>query len=89
MAKKASQPIVINKLTFNQVSAYWDRIGLITIRVMTKGGTVSRFEPTVDPLPDEIARWQKTFDDAAFFKVGDGVWISREQFQLILDAEGV
>ena len=89
MAKKASQPIVINKLTFNQVSAYWDRIGLITIRVMTKGGTVSRFELTIDPLPNEIARWQKTFDDAVFFKAGDNVWPSREQFQLLLDADGI
>jgi hypothetical protein len=79
----------MNKLTFHRVFSYWDKVDLVTIRTRTKDGAVFKFEPTIDPLADEIASWQKTFDDAAYFKVGDGTWLSREQFERTLDAEGI
>ena len=79
----------MNKLTFNRVHSYWDKIGLITIGTRTKRGAVSRFEPAIDPSSKEIASWQKAFDDAAYFQVGDGRWMPREQFELVLDAEGI
>jgi hypothetical protein len=79
----------MNKLTFNRVFSYWDKSQPVAIRMRNEGGKVSPFKPTIDLGRGEIARWQKMLDDAGYFQVGEGKWMSREQFQLTLDAEGI
>jgi hypothetical protein len=79
----------MNKLTFNRVYSYWDKVDRVPIRTRTKTGKVSEFKPTIDPHAREASSWQRTFDDAVYFQVSEGAWISRERFELTLDAEGI
>jgi hypothetical protein len=75
----------MNRMTFNRVFTFWERVNLAPIRVRNNVGAVSEFKPTIDPLPAEIASWQKTFDEGTAFQVTESVWVSREQFELIVD----
>ncbi len=75
----------MNKLTFNRVFTFLKSVTPAPVRVRNKAGAVSEFNPNIDPLRREITSWQKTFDDGAAFQVGDGTWMSREQFELTLD----
>ena len=89
VSSRRSERGTMNKLTFNRMVSYWNKSHSVAVRMRTKGSKVSEFKPTIDPLPREIASWQKSLDDAAYFQVGEHDWVSREQFELELDHEGI